>query len=239
MKIGMFDSGIGGLTVLKEFISKYPKNEYIYYGDTINMPFGDKTVSELINISKNIINFFIQKNVDLIIIACGTVSSNCYKILKDMTTIPIYDIISPTINYINDLNKDNVSVFGTKRTIESHVFKDRIKKEIIEIATPEFVPMIESNKINKEIIKKYCSMIKDSKNLILGCTHYPTIIDYIKEYLPNTNIINMASMLINNINITNDSDYKLTMYFSKIDNDTVDNINKIIKTKYQLNKISI
>ena len=83
MKIGVFDSGIGGLTVLKRLIDKYPNNEYIYYGDTKNIPYGDKSIEELKVLASNIVEFLISKNVDMIVIACGTVSSNLSDYLKE------------------------------------------------------------------------------------------------------------------------------------------------------------
>ena len=102
MRVGIFDSGIGGLTVLKTFIDKYPNNEYIYYGDTFNLPYGNKTKKELLKLSDKDVSFLINKNIDIIIIACGTVSSNCLDYLKDKYNIPIYDIISPTLEYLNN-----------------------------------------------------------------------------------------------------------------------------------------
>ena len=85
MKIGMFDSGIGGLTVLKEFIKKYPNNHYIYYGDTKNLPYGTKEKEELLKLVKPIISFFTKQKVDFIIIACGTISANCFFELKKIS----------------------------------------------------------------------------------------------------------------------------------------------------------
>ena len=108
MKIGMFDSGLGGLTVLKEFIKKYPNNTYIYYGDTKNLPYGTKSKQELIKLVTKIISFFEKKQIDIIIVACGTISSTCLDEIKKMTNIPVYDIISPTIEYLNEI-KQNIS----------------------------------------------------------------------------------------------------------------------------------
>ena len=82
MRVGMFDSGIGGLTVLNSFLKYHPNNEYIYYGDTLNVPYGTKTKEELFELSTKIIRFLENKNVDIIVIACGTVSSNIYEKLK-------------------------------------------------------------------------------------------------------------------------------------------------------------
>ena len=106
MRVGVFDSGVGGLTVLNKLVSKYPKNDYIYFGDTINIPYGEKDIDTLFNLSSKIIEYLISKKVELIVIACGTVSSNCYEKLKSTYNIPIIDIISPTINYVKENNLD-------------------------------------------------------------------------------------------------------------------------------------
>lgn len=234
MKIGLFDSGVGGLNVLAEFIKKYPNNTYYYYGDTKNVPYGDKDKETLLELSTKIISFFEDKKVDLIIIACGTVSSNCYIDLRKITNIPIYDIISPTIEFINSLNCNNVLVFGTKRTIESHVFKNNLSKRVKEVATSEFVPMIESYSIDDLVIKKYL----DNENpdiLVLGCTHYPILIDRFKKYLSdNTIIVDMGKVLAEKLVLINDSKQEIILYFSKIDDSIKKNIDNILPCSYSL-----
>ena len=237
MKIGMFDSGIGGLTVLKEFIKKYPNNHYIYYGDTKNLPYGTKDKEELFKLVKPIISFFAKQKVDFIIIACGTISANCFFELKKMTTIPIYDIITPTINYLNHNNYKSLAIFATNRTIDSHIFKDKlIAKDVLEIKTPEFVPMIENNKLDLSIIKNYCSQVLNYDILILGCTHYPLLINELTKYL-SIPILNMAIPLLNSIEISNDTNFKLELYFTKIDTNLINNIQKIIKESYIIKEI--
>lgn len=237
MKIGMFDSGIGGLTVLKEFIKRYPNNHYIYYGDTKNLPYGTKEKEELLKLVKPIISFFTKQKVDFIIIACGTISANCFSELKKMTTIPIYDIITPTINYLNHNNYKSLAIFATNRTIDSHIFKDKlIAKDLLEIKTPEFVPMIENNKLDLSIIKNYCLQALNYDILILGCTHYPLLINELKKYL-SIPILNMAIPLLNSIEISNDTNFKLELYFTKIDANLINNIQKIIKESYIIKEI--
>lgn len=237
MKIGMFDSGIGGLTVLKEFIKKYPNNHYIYYGDTKNLPYGTKEKEELLKLVKPIISFFTKQKVDFIIIACGTISANCFSELKKMTTIPIYDIITPTINYLNHNNYKSLAIFATNRTIDSHIFKDKlIAKDVLEIKTPEFVPMIENNKLDLSIIKNYCLQALNYDILILGCTHYPLLINELKKYL-SIPILNMAIPLLNSIEFSNDTNFKLELYFTKIDTNLINNIQKIIKESYIIKEI--
>jgi len=238
MKIGLFDSGVGGLNVLKEFIKKYPNNTYYYYGDTKNVPYGDKDRETLFKLSVNIIRFFEEKKVDIIIIACGTVSSNCYLELKKITNIPIYDIISPTINYVNSANLNNVLVFGTKRTIESHIFKNNLSKIVYEVMTPEFVPMIENRKIDTQVIQNYLSRFYNVDCLILGCTHYPILVNEFKKYLTDkTIIVDMGYVLVNSLKLSNDSLYSVNLYFTKIDDDLRNNIDNILNSKYSLEEI--
>ena len=145
MKIGLFDSGIGGLTVLKVLKEKYPYNEYIYYGDTLNLPYGNKSPKELLTLAYKDIEFLINKKVDLIVIACGTISSTCFKTLKKECPVPLVSIIDPTINYLNNSNYNNIGVIATSATINTHIFKNNIKKNVYEIETPELVSAIESN----------------------------------------------------------------------------------------------
>ena len=195
MKIGVFDSGIGGLTVLKRLIDKYPNNEYIYYGDTMNIPYGDKTIDELKVLSSNIIDFLIKKEVDLIVIACGTISSNLSTYLKEKYDIKIIDIISPVINYLNNSNYEKIGVIATQATINSKVFSNNINKEVIEKACPKFVPLIESNNLNElnNCFNIYLDDLKRCDLIVLGCTHYPIIKAEISKYLNNnTRLLDMG-----------------------------------------------
>lgn len=227
MKVGLFDSGIGGLSVLKRLIEKYPNNEYIYFGDTKNLPYGSKSIEELKILARNNIDFLLRFNVDIIIIACGTVSSNFLEYLKDNYNMPIIDIISPTINYLNNSNYNNIGIIATEATINSHIFKNNINKNIYEIATPKLVPLIEGTTTGNIdiVLKEYLNNYKDKIDvLVLGCTHYPLISSNIKNILEETKLLNMADY----INIDNYGTGKVNIYFSKIDNKLIDNIKKII-----------
>ena len=242
MKIGMFDSGLGGLTVLKEFVKKYPNNIYIYYGDTKNIPYGDKTKQKLIKLIREIITFFEKEKVDMIIIACGTISSMCLNEIRQMTNILIYDVISPTIEYLQKTNQNKIGIFATNATINSHVFKISLKnKKILEIATQEFVPMIENNKIDLNIIKKYCNQISSCDVLVLGCTHYPLLEQKLKKYLPDVLIINMAIPLLNKVKLFNDSNLsreivsnEIVLYFTKKSDTLLQNINNVLDFPYKI-----
>ncbi len=234
MRIGVFDSGLGGINVLKELINKYPNNHYIYYGDTLNLPYGNKSKEELMKLATNIINYLISREVDIIIIACGTISSNCYNELKALYNVPIYDIITPTLNYIKNSNYRNLGLIATNGTVNSQIFANNPKISIIK-ATPSFVPIIESNKILENIdnIINELSVFKNKVDgLILGCTHYPILKDIINDYL-NVPIIDMGKILVNSISITEDQ-YKVELLFTKLDDNIKENVHSILNTNYSI-----
>lgn len=236
MKIGVFDSGIGGLTVLKSLISKY-KAHYIYFGDTLNIPYGEKSKEELLKLTEKIIRFFEKEKVDLIIIACGTVSSNIYEELSKKTNIKMINIVYNIIDLIKKDNPSNIAVIATKKTIDSHIFKNNINN-IIEISCPKIVPYIEKNIGNiNDILKEYLSFIKEKhiNNIVLGCTHYPLIKEDIQKYLGyEVKFYDMGKILLENIK---ESNLKIEMYFSYLDENLIKNINNIIKEDKSIDKL--
>lgn len=235
MKIGVFDSGIGGLTVLKRLIDKYPNNEYIYYGDTKNIPYGDKSTEELKVLASNIVEFLISKNVDMIVIACGTVSSNLSNYLKEKYNIKIVDIISPVINYLNNSEYEKIGVIATNATINSKIFSKSLNKDIKEVACPMFVPIIESNNLSEleNAFNTYLNDLNDRDIIVLGCTHYPLISNEINKYFDNNiKLLDMAECISD---ITNEGKSSVDLYFSMIDIKLLNNIDSILKeNKYTL-----
>ena len=230
MRVGIFDSGIGGLTVLKNLYKKYPNNDYIYFGDTINLPYGNKTKEELNKLSGLDVEFLLSKKVDLIIIACGTVSSNSLEFLKKTYNVPIYDIINPTINYLNQSNYKNIGIIATNATINSHIFKNNLNKNVYEINTPDFVPIIENNKEEflYTTIDKYLKEYKDKIDvLVLGCTHYPIIKDNLNKYFNHKiELLDMSTQLLDKL--INDTSSSINIYYSKLNDTIINNTNKIL-----------
>lgn len=182
--IGIFDSGVGGLTVLTELRKKLPNENYIYIGDTKRFPYGSKSKETIIQISKRIVDTLISKKVKLIVIACGTATSQALEELKQIYNIPIIGIIEPTVeNQMNEKVK-KVGVIATRGTIRSKVWETKICKKNPSIAilskeTPLLAPMAEEGWIENEVarsaIKEYMKDWKEENldALILGCTHYP------------------------------------------------------------------
>ena len=231
MRIGLFDSGIGGLTVLRAMLKYHPNNEYIYYGDTEHMPYGEKTKQELYQYSKKIIDYLINEKVDLIIIACGTVSTNLYDILKEETNLPLYSVISEVPKYIEEKGYKNTLVMATNASINSHIFKNTIKNNVIEVACPKLVPMIESKEYDNidEVLDEYLKEKDNIDSIVLGCTHYPIIVDKIKNKInDNIDILDMGEILAQKLNII-DSKKDVKLVFSKITDKLKDNIDEILK----------
>lgn len=210
--IGMFDSGIGGLTVLKEVKRVLPNEEVIYLGDTKNFPYGSKSKESIIEISRNCVKYLISKNVKLIVIACGTATSQSLDILKQEFDIPIIGIIEPTVDYLkeNVKEKEKIGVIATQGTIRSKAWQGKILEKlenvnVISEETPLLATMAEqgwtNNKVAKYTIKEYMKNFKKVNRLILGCTHYPMFEELIKKELSKkVDIINTGEKVANFLN---------------------------------------
>lgn len=204
--IGMFDSGIGGLTVFKEVRKMFPNEELIYLGDTKRFPYGSKSKETIIDISRECINFLKSKNVKLVIIACGTATSQSLEILQKEFDFPIIGIIEPTVKYIKENKRkesERIGVIATSGTIRSGTWERTIKENIdsahvINEEAPLLATMAEqgwtNNKVAKYTIKEYMKCFKNVDRLILGCTHYPLFEELIRKELKNkAEIINTGT----------------------------------------------
>ncbi len=197
-KIGIFDSGIGGLNVLKDLITAYPHEDFLYLADTFNLPYGKKTTEELIKIVNNNIDYLYKQNVKAIVIACNTASANSNYLNLD---IPIYRIIEPTANIANSLNKD-VAILATDYTINSNAYEKYLKVKSIGVKCSEFVSLIENPNTQKDDIKIAIEkVLKDLLGkdvvVILGCTHFSIIEKDIKEFLGDVCIIDSSLSMTN------------------------------------------
>ena len=195
--IGVFDSGLGGLTVLNDLAKSFPNQSYIYLGDLANLPYGNKSKNNIIKCSVSCANFLIEKNVKGVIIACNTSSSYAYKKLKDSLSIPVYDVINPCAESVSKSNLKKIAIIGTEKTIESNLYFDIIqsfnkKIQIYNVACPLFVPIVEegleNSSIATSVINMYLKNLKklDIQGLVLGCTHYPVLIKSLKSYFNNS-----------------------------------------------------
>lgn len=198
--IGIFDSGIGGLTVAKAIKDKLPHEKLIYFGDTAHLPYGDKSPDSIKYYSIRIAQFLLDNHCKMIVIACNTASALAYDAVKDFVgkRALVVNVIEPVVEKISKEKKlKKIGVIATKGTIKSGIHASKIKKandkqEVQGLATPLLVPMIEegffNNKISRSIIHSYLSRpkIKNIDALILGCTHFPLIKAEISEYYNHT-----------------------------------------------------
>jgi len=194
--IGIFDSGAGGLTVASAVKSILPTEKIIYFGDTLHLPYGDKSTEAIRHYSVDIANFLISKNVKVILIACNTASAAAYKLVKEHVKgkVPVVNVIDPAVEFVTRNSKfQNIGIIGTKATVQSESYPIKIKtlsptKNVTQLAAPLLVPMIEEgfiyDNISNEIIKSYLSSeeLATIDSLILGCTHYPIIKNQIRKF---------------------------------------------------------
>jgi len=204
--IGVFDSGVGGLTVLRALSQTLPHEDIIYLGDTARVPYGTKSKATVARFSVQCFNFLKRHKVKLGIVACNTASSWAIQDLKRAFKFPILGVIKPGVKEASKKTRNNkIGVIGTKATIGSMSYVDGLKRindktRVYQKACPLFVPLVEENElsshITKAIAKKYLAELNDKgiDTLILGCTHYPLLKNVIKTIF-NRNIIVVDSSI--------------------------------------------
>lgn len=193
--IGVFDSGVGGLTVAREIMRNLPKEDIVYFGDTARVPYGSKSKDNIIRYSRQIIHFLQTKGVKAIVIACNTASALALDTVKDEFDIPIIGVVEPGARAALAVTENHkIGVIGTEATVRSSMYEKIIQDinpevSVIAKACPLFVPLVEEgfkkHQVTDEIIDYYLASLKksDIDALILGCTHYPLLRSKIREYV--------------------------------------------------------
>lgn len=193
--IGVFDSGLGGLTAVRQIMKSLPDESIIYFGDTGRVPYGTRSRETIIKYTKNDIRFLQSFDVKMIVIACGTASSAALPDIKSEFTTPIIGVIDAAVNEAIRVTKNKkIGIIGTAGTIQSGSYERSIKENDPQIQTfskacPLFVPLVENGhldtQVTKLIVEEYLTDIKNSgvDTLILGCTHYPLLKKVIGEYM--------------------------------------------------------
>jgi len=217
MKIGIFDSGLGGLIILKEIIQKLPQYDYIYLGDSARVPYGNRSQETIYEFTKQAVDFLFKKDCQLIIIACNTASSEALRKLqqewlpKNYPDRRVLGVIRPVVEKAAELEKGKIGVIGTKGTVNSQAYIKEIEKlnpnlEVIQQATPLLVPLVEEgmqkSDITKKVLRKYLRPLKLAKidNLILGCTHYPILFKQIRSIMGRqTTVLNSGEIEANSL----------------------------------------
>lgn len=195
--IGIFDSGVGGLTVVKSLISELPGESFLYLGDTANVPYGNKSREQLFHYATQIIDFFLAQDVKAIVVACGTHSSITLPSLQDECPVPIIGVLKPGVKAASKISKNKkIGVLATQATVNSLAYSLALNSLILdlqvsEVACPRFVPLVETALLDsdecRQAVKEYIEPLveADVDTIILGCTHYPFLSPLINEYTKN------------------------------------------------------
>ncbi len=193
--IGVFDSGIGGLTVVKRLLSTLPKESIVYFGDTARVPYGSKSNQTVIEYAIQDTIFLLSKNVKAVVVACNTASSIAIDELRKRFDVPVIGMIEPgAAMAVKETRNNKIGVIGTRATISNKAYSVKIKQlfnqaEVFEKACPLFVPLAEEgwiyHKATYEIAEEYLKDLREKEidTLVLGCTHYPILIDVIQNVI--------------------------------------------------------
>ena len=204
--IGIFDSGVGGLSIFSEVIKVLPNENYLYYGDTAHLPYGSKSKEQLIEISKDIFDFFKSRKVKAVIMACNTTSAVAYEALKNNYDFKIYPVVQSVSEQIANEGYKRIGVLATNATVNSHSYKNEIQKhngniEVFEVACPEWVSIVENSTMYELSsignIKLYFNKVMENHpdKIILGCTHYPYLKEILTRFTAEDMFINPAKYL--------------------------------------------
>lgn len=206
--IGLFDSGVGGLSVLKAMAENDIRNDFLYFGDTKNVPYGTKSKEEILSYTRNIMKFFIEKGVDTAVMACNTSSALVYEDLKRefSSEITIFPLIQSVAPFFKD-ETCTLGVLATDGTVKSHAYSKEITKlnpkiDVVEISSQNFVEIVEKRLYDTpkslEYIKEKCDFLKKAhcKKVILGCTHFPYLKPVLEKFAPEIEFIDPAKYLI-------------------------------------------
>ena len=200
MRVGVFDSGIGGLSVVKSLLNHKLFEEIIYYGDTARVPYGSKDKNTIIRYAIEAVEFFKNFDIDMIVVACNSVSAFALEEMREVSDIPVVGVVEAgilaTANKLQNKSK-TIMILGTKATISSKAYEEGLLKlgfsSFIPKATPLFVPLVEegifSGEVLDSVLRYYFKDIKTPDAIILGCTHFPLIEDKIFSYFKNSPIM--------------------------------------------------
>ncbi|MDD3125849.1 MAG: glutamate racemase [Candidatus Kapabacteria bacterium] len=206
--IGLFDSGIGGLSVLKQFVRFLPGENFIYLGDTARVPYGNKSRQTVIEYSKQCTNFLLNQDVKLIVVACNTASSVALDVVQEMSSVPVIGMITPAARAaILATQNSKIGIIGTRATVTSRAHQDEIHSlagdreiEVFAKSCPLFVPLVEEgmlhHNVTRQIAEEYLGEFEAHgiDTLVLGCTHYPLLRQLIGEILPNVELIDPGEL---------------------------------------------
>jgi glutamate racemase len=195
-RIGVFDSGVGGLTVLQEIYRRLPQESVLYFGDTARVPYGTRSATEILEFTRQTLDLMVREGVKMAIMACNTSSALALETVQQEYDLPILGVILPGARAAA-LHGRNIGVIATQATVNSNAYLHAIKEanphaQVWQVACPEFVPLIENNRLNDPhtlaVAKEYIQPLIDLgiDTLVYGCTHYPHLEPILRQFVPDT-----------------------------------------------------
>ncbi len=201
MRVGVFDSGVGGLTVLKAIRERFPNTDLVYLGDTARVPYGTRSSETVIRYSLECAGFLTEKGIDVLVVACNTASSYAIDVLRSRFPVPLVGVVDPGVKEAARVSKGKVGVIGTQATVKSGTYQRILRSmgfEVVAKACPLFVPLVEEGLVEGEItdrvVEMYLSDLKEAgvDTLILGCTHYPLLRRSIERFMEGVYIVDSS-----------------------------------------------
>lgn len=211
--IGVFDSGIGGLTVVKSITEAMPDENIIYFGDTAHVPYGSRPKAQITELVLNNVKFLSSFDVKAVVIACNTADSVARSKIEELYPLPVFGVVEPASQTAAKTTRNNkIGVIATAATVNSGSYERKISTfnpdaKIISTACPKLVPLVEQGKFNKgdketeKILAKYLAPLKEQgiDTLVLGCTHYPLLTDIISDIMPEVSIVSSSLCAVNEL----------------------------------------
>jgi len=235
MRCGVFDSGIGGLTVTAHLLNAGFFEEIIYYGDTARVPYGNRNESTIIRYGLEGLEFLKNFNIDFLVVACNSVSAVALSELQREAPFPVVGVIEAGVRGVLTLSKDSpLLLIGTRATIGSKAYQKRLNqigfKRVIAVPTPLFVPLVEEGiwdgKIVEEVFKLYFGKLprQEIGGIILGCTHYPFLAPPIARYFPSARLVHSGEEIVR---LLRDKFYLKPKYRTKLQIYASDNVEQV------------
>ncbi len=204
--IGVFDSGIGGLTVAKSIIQKMPNENIIYFGDTAHLPYGTKSDKQIRQYVMDDVHFLQQFDIKALVIACNTADSVARKTVQEHFDLPIFGVIKPASKRAARMTENNrIGIMATPATVRTGAYAEKIRRynpraEVFQLACPLLVPLVENSRykaddpVVKIVLNEYLDQLraKDVDTIVLGCTHYPLLEEAVRAFVPEMTVISSS-----------------------------------------------
>jgi len=237
LRIGVFDSGVGGLTVLRAIRERFPEVDLVYLGDTARVPYGNRSPDTVVRYSAECAAFLAEKGIEVLVVACNTASSYAIPTLRERFGFPVIGVVEPGVKEALRLTRGRVGVIGTVATVRSGTYQDMLKSAGVEVfskACPLFVPLVEERLLEGRIVEEIARMyLKELSaagidTLILGCTHYPLLKGVLQRVLPKVRIVDSSSAVASELVplISNEGSGETELYFT----DRSQNLGDLIET---------